>query len=457
MSARTCRRPNAAAQPQSFLDCLRYFLTPQVLKEARCHASRYEAIRWKVQPLLLVLLTMTWCAGDSTAERFETAKAFYIASYQRQRRPGKTVAGFQKALARLPSAALRGLAAALRRRLARVFADRLVVDGFIPLGCDGSQLNCPRSPELMQRLRANPRPHDPPVVSVSAVVHLSLGLLWSWRLGGPRASEPGDLVHLLASLPRAALIVTDAGYVGFALLQRLVAARRWFLIRLNANAPLYTAERVAFSRQREGLAYYWPQQAQADRQAPVAVRVLRLRGKRGAGKRQADVWLMTNVLDAAQLPLATASKFYRWRWRNEGLFRTYKRTLRKVKLLGRSVAQVHREAEGSLLAVQLLLAQGILAAPRVGLIEQRPVSARQVLLEIRAEIRNGAGSYLARRRQPSYRARVARMRLDRRRHRRNQVRRRWPARKNHKPPKPPRIQRMGTTLKGLLQATLGRQ
>ncbi len=438
-----------AAQPQAFLDCVRYFLTPRVWKQARRALRPYGAIRWQPQPLLLVLLVMTWCSGDSAAERFETAKAFYVASYQRRRRPGKTWEGFHKALARLPAPALRHLAAAVRGRLEQVFGPRLVVDGFIPLGCDGSRLDCPRTPELERRLRANPKPHDPPTVWVTAFVHPASGLLWSWRLGGPRASEQDHLARLLATLPRLALVVADAGYVGYALLQKLVAARRWFLIRLNATAPLYTAERVAFSRRHEGLAYYWPQQGQRKGQPPVAVRVLRLRG------RKADVWLMTNVLDAARLPRETARKFYRWRWRDEGLFRTYKRTLGKVKLLGRTVAQVHREAEGSLLAVQLLLAQGAWALQGAGAVPSGPPSARQVLLEIRAEIRNATGMYLGPRQRRTYLERLQGIRSDRRRRRRNQVRRRWPSRVDHKPPKPPKILTMGTDLKDRLAKTLG--
>ena len=214
MLATTARAPQGAVEPQSFLDCLRYFLTPQVWKQARRALGGYEAIRWTAQPLLFVALVMTWSAGDSAAERFETARAFYVASYQRQRRPGKTPEGFQKALARVPAPALRRVAAAVRGRLEQVFAGRLVVDGFVPLGCDGTRLNCPHTPELEQRLRANPQPHDPPTIFVSAFVHLSLGVLWSWRLGGPRASEQDHLLRLLATLPRLALIVADAGYVG---------------------------------------------------------------------------------------------------------------------------------------------------------------------------------------------------------------------------------------------------
>jgi Transposase DDE domain len=455
MSAAAARAPRGPGAPQSFLECLRHFLTPQLWKQAHGALTNYAAIRWTAQPLLFVLLVMTWCAGDSLAERFETARAFYVASYQRQRRPGKTPEGFHKALARLPVAALRRVAAAVRARLEQVFAGRLLVDGFVPLGCDGTRLNCPRTPELERRLRAKPQSQQPPTILVSAFVHLPLGVLWSWRLGGPCASERDHLARLLPTLPRLALVVADAGYVGYELLQKLVAARRSFLIRLSSKAPLYTTGRVAFWSRREGLAYYWPKEVQEAGQAPVAVRVLRLRGRKAAGRKQGDIWLMTDVLEAAQLPRATASKFYRWRWRNEGVFRTYKRTLGKVKLMGRTVAQVHREAEGSLLAVQLLLAQGALALQGAGLSPRVLPSARQVLLAMRAEIRDVTGMYLGPRQRQTYWQRLRRLRVDRRRKRHNQVRRRWPGRADHKPPKPPKIRTMGTRLKELLARTLG--
>jgi hypothetical protein len=472
--ARAARSQKDRVQPQSFLDCLRYFLTPQVWKQVQRAFQPHRALRWRPQPLLFVLLVMTWCSGESLEERFETAKAFYVASYQRKRRPGKTVEGFHKALAHVPARALRLVAAAVRARLEQVFAQHLVVDGFVPLGCDGSRLECPRTPELERRLLAKPkkpaspkrpatpeleqdltstlkRP-SPPMVFVSAFVHLSLGLLWSWRLGGAHASEHDHLVRLLPTLPRKALVVADAGYVGYQLSYALNKAQHSFLIRLSSNAPLYTTERVAVSRFREGPAYYWPLQVQQDKQPPIAVRVIRLQHQR-----KIDVWLMTNVLDSDRLPLSTASKFYRWRWRNEGLFRTYKRTFGKVKLMGRTVAQVHREAESSLLAVQLVLAQGVLALEAVGEANGDLPSARLVLLEIRAEIRDVTGSYLGPRQCRSYLERLKQTRQKKRRRRTNQVRRPWPGRVDHKPPKPPRFLKMGTDLKDLLAETLGIQ
>src|SRR4029077_6099973 len=124
----------------------------QVWKQAQQAVLRRRAWRWQTQPLLFVLLCMTWCSGDSLPERFQTARAFYIALHQRRRRPGKTFAGFEKALAALAMPVLRAVASAVRGRLAQVFAKRFAVEGFIPLGCDGSRLACPRSEELERRL-----------------------------------------------------------------------------------------------------------------------------------------------------------------------------------------------------------------------------------------------------------------------------------------------------------------
>jgi len=439
--------PLAPVEPESFLDCLRYFLTPQLWKQVLAALHPGKASRWQAQPLLFVFLVMTWCAGDSLPERFETARAFYIASYQKRRRPGSTCEGFQKALARVPLAALRLVASAVRRRLAQVFADRFEVDGFIPFGCDGSRLQCPRSQQLEERLSLSSTSEAPPQVWVTALVHLSLGLLWSWRLGKGTANERVHLRQLLATLPPGALLVADAAFAGYELLQALAAAQMAFLIRLSSRAPLYVPDKATLKHYREGLVYYWPQTMQKKELPPIPVRLIRIRGPK------ANVWLLTNVLDEQRLPKKTASKFYRWRWRNEGLFRTYKRTLGKVKLLSRTVALVHREMEGSLLAVQLLLAQGAVALHQAGETKLLP-SARKILLEIRTEIRNVTGMYLGPRQRQTYWQRLQQARGDTRRRRGDKVRRPWPSREPHRPPGAPKILKMGTILKSLMTRTL---
>jgi hypothetical protein len=490
MSSSTSRSRQASPTPQSFLECFSHFLTPQIWKQAqqarkqgKQAARRRRQPRWQTQPLIFVLLVMTWCAGDSLPERFETARACYLALHQRRRRPGKTFGGFEKALGKLALPVLRVVAQAVRGRIAQVFAESFLVNGFIPLGCDGSRLAGPRSRELEQRLglgknkrkkkKKKTAPSVPvappppeavqvpradkekdnlaasPQIWVTAVIHLTLGVLWSWRLGKGTASERHHLRQLAATLPRRALLVADAGYVGYYLLAALQAAGLFFLIRLSSQAPLYVPNRVGcLKRFQEGLVYYWPQWAQAKDLPPIRVRLLRIHGAK------ADVWLITNVLDALKLPRRTAGQFYRWRWRNEGLFRAYKRTLGKVKLMSRTVAQVHREAEGSLLATQLLLAQGALALQTTAKVPMVLPSVRKVLVEIRIEIRNITGMYLGPRQNQTYLERLAQARWRKRRQRSPKVRRRWPGRKDHRPPRRPKILKMGTILKDKLAMTL---
>ena len=68
-----------------------------------------------------------------------------------QMRPGDTLAGFQKALARLPVRPLWALAQGVRDEIRRRYAERLLIGGFVPMGCDGSRIEGPRSAELEAR------------------------------------------------------------------------------------------------------------------------------------------------------------------------------------------------------------------------------------------------------------------------------------------------------------------
>jgi hypothetical protein len=442
MKTKTTRR-RLRPQARSFLDCLREFLTPALYKQVhqQRHGQRHAA-RWATQPLLLVLLLLTWCCGDSQAERFETARACCIALLPRRRRPGRTVQGFQKALAKVPTRALRAVAAGIRMVLSVRLAARWFEDGFIPLGCDGSRVDCPRTAELEQRLGQANKAGAAPTLWVTALVHLRLGVPWAWRLGKGTASERAHLVQLLPLLPPAALLVADAGYAGFAVAQALVQQQVCFLLRMSSNVTLYTEQAVTRKDYREGVVYHFPAQHQPQG-PPLRLRLIRVRAR----KAKNDVWLLTNVLDRRRLSAASAARFYRWRWESEGLFRAYKRTLAKVKLASRTVRLVHREAEGSLLALQLLLAQGALAVSsrrRGG--EALPVcSPRKVLLAIRQELSGRRGRCPAK-----YAARLRQAVRERRPRTSAKAVRAWPRRKPHRTPKPPHLRKLTARQKALI-------
>src|SRR5260370_28225415 len=346
----------------------------------------------------MVLLLMTWCCGDSQAERFEVAKGFCSVLLPKRRRAGRTVRGFQQALAKLPTRGLRGVAAGIRKVLAARVVRRWFDQGFVVMGCDGSRLECPRTTELERHLGQAGKARSAPTLWLTALVDLRLGLPWAWRVGKGTASERAHLMQMLPLLPRAALLVADAGYSGFELTRCLVQQKVSFLLRRSSNVTLYTEKEVALERYREGVVHYFPSHKQR-RESPLRLRLVRVRAR----KKKGDVWLLTNVLDSRRLSVASAGTFYRWRWENEGQFRAYKRTLAKMKLVSRTVRLVHREAEGSLLALQLMLAQGVLAlAPRRCSSDaaEEGCNPRKVLLAIRQEmygrLRRGQATYYQR-------------------------------------------------------------
>mgnify|MGYP001068926950 CR=1 FL=1 len=151
---RSTRRSKGGVEtPPGFFTCLRYFLTPAVWKQAQCGGPAPRKRRWDVQPVVLVLLSMCWLTHDTAEERFQIACAVTIACRPKRRRPGRTMPGFLKALHRLPARLFEVLAAAVRRRLLeRNLLPRL--EGWFPVGSDGSRLNCPRTAELEARLPA---------------------------------------------------------------------------------------------------------------------------------------------------------------------------------------------------------------------------------------------------------------------------------------------------------------
>ena len=107
--------PRLRPVAKTFLESIRQFLTPAVWKQGhQVPKSKKRKCRWDIQPLVMTLVLMTWSCGESQAERFEAGKAFCVACRPKQKRPGSTVAGFQKALARLPMPVLRALVAGVR-------------------------------------------------------------------------------------------------------------------------------------------------------------------------------------------------------------------------------------------------------------------------------------------------------------------------------------------------------
>src|SRR3954471_24764999 len=120
---------------------------------------------------------------------------------------------------------LRAPAAGARHRIHARLGTRRLVDGFEPMGCDGSRIECPRTPELERGLGQAGKKDAAPTVWLTAFVHPPTGLLRSWRLGPGTAAEREHLRSLLATLSAEALIVCDAASMGFEPVRAILGAR----------------------------------------------------------------------------------------------------------------------------------------------------------------------------------------------------------------------------------------
>jgi len=112
---------------------------------------------------------------------------------------------------------------------------------------------------------------------------------------------------------------------------------------------------------------------------------------------------------------------------------------------------VYREAEVSLLALQLLLLQGV-GHRRLGTgVVLVLGSPRQMLLRLRGEITTTIGTQLGPRQRRWYQAHLEQVR---RGGPGKKTRRPWPRRKDHQAPKPPKLRAMPTRLKAKMEQLL---
>jgi hypothetical protein len=448
---RRARTRRLRSRKVTFQQALRQFLTPAVYRQGhqawRTHAGQTQTrepsnCSWSLKAILWTLLLMVWGKGDSEAERFLKARNFFVSEHQHEKRPGETWEGFRQALRRLPMPVFRALAAGLRQQVGTPWIDALRIGGWLPVGCDGSRLECPRAAALEGRLGQAGRDDSAPMIYVTALALLPMGLLWAWRLDKGNGSELQHLRQMLPTLPEKSLLVADAFYLGYHLYQSILEAKAAFLFRMSSRGYLYSESNVPLERFREGWVHYWPKEIQERRQPPLRLRLLRVRGQK------CDVWLLTN-LDKRELPRRQAKKIYRWRWRNEGLFRTFKKTLDKTKLRHRTPALVFREAEGSLLALQLLMAMTAHMQEH----EKTPASPRRFVLRIRGAMMRGVAT-LGPRQLQRYEEALEEIHAESPNRTSPKIRRHWPGRTPHQPPKPPKLKRLSEHQKARMRKTL---
>ncbi len=293
------------------------------------------------------MVLMAYDESATLGDRFGHARQCLIEMAPGTRRPGKTYQGFVKATKRLPPGTLDQLQAHLRKEHQRIAGASWKRYGWVILACDGSRVEVPRTARNETAFGCAGRAKTGPQLGVTTLYHMGTGLPWAWQVGAGTDAERGQLRAMLDTVPAESLLVADAGFTGYDLLQTLIAQGTSFLIRVGANVSLLTD--LGLEVKTDGpVVWLWPQDKRD--QPPMKLRLIQLPHANGSDA----MFLLTNVFDRERLSASMAATLYQMRWGVEVFYRSYKQTLEQRKMRSDAPEQALWECQAGLLALLLL-------------------------------------------------------------------------------------------------------
>ena len=350
---------------QTLKQVIDWLLAPSVFASLRGSTRA----RWK--PRLLAATALLWATSDlpTLQARFVQARQIIRKVFRWQPAPGVSAQGFVKMLSQWQPELLGVIIPHLRQQLREVQPEQWETAGYVAFAADGSRVAVARTKALEARFAPQRRPRrrrgrkpsararrvskrqaaaarhkkaTSPQLWLTLLWHLGSGLPWAWQTGPSGASERDHLVAMLPELPTHALLVADAGFVGYALWQALLTAGHHFVIRVGANVRLL--RQLGWAREHAQVVYLWPDEAARNHQPPLVVRLVVVHD----GKQ--PVYLVTD-LPKTRLSDRQVATIYGARWGVEVFFRTFKQTFGCRKLRSRAAHNAQLELEWSLIGV----------------------------------------------------------------------------------------------------------
>jgi DDE family transposase len=353
--------------------------------------ARHGNTEWSLNVLAVVALF--WgISGETTLGERHTLALEIVTHWF----PGEFLAtsyrGFMNALVRHNAVLVKVVSERLRKRMLELESERGRIAGLTPFVVDGSQVGAPwtkANEEVLGKKGRKPKGAKcrkketdlRPQLTLTMLWHMNLGLPWAWKHGGLSDGERTQFRELLDQLPQAALVVADAGFVGYLLWQTILSGGRHFLIRVGANVELLQDLVPGLEMAREGeRVWLWPDGQRQKGFPPLALRLIRVQKGKQAW------YLVTSLLDPLALTETEASKLYTRRWGVEGYFRTLKQTLEKSKMRSYTPQCAGCELDWSLLSLWMvsLLTKQELLSENIGPEHYSPAQARRL---IRRELR----------------------------------------------------------------------
>jgi hypothetical protein len=320
---------------------------------------------------MLAATALLWATSEASTlhERFVQARKIIGRVFRWQLAPGVSYQGFLKMLGKRQPELLGVLVPHLREQTREVHPAQWKTAGYVVFAADGSRVALARSASLeaafapprrrtrsvsykkssvarrapkTQAVAARRKKATSPQLWLTLLWHVGSGLPWAWRTGPSGANERDHLVAMVPELPAQALIVADAGFVGYEFWQTLLTAGHPFVIRVGANVRLL--RQLGWTREHAQVVYLWPDQAAQKRQPPLDLRMVVVHD----GKH--PVYLVT-TLPKTRLSDHQVATIYGARWGVEVFFRTFKQTFGCRKLRSRSAPNARLELEWSLVGL----------------------------------------------------------------------------------------------------------
>ncbi len=316
--------------------------------------------RWSLRTLAFTALVMALGPEASLARRFRAARGLVHSWRLHPLALGQTYQGWGKALAPATPRLLRALTAHLRTQIPALAGQHWKLGRWVVLGVDGSKFDLPRTAALEKSFGCCGKKSCGPQAFLTTILHLTTGLPWAARIGRADSSERHHLRRLLRYLPPDALLVADAGFVGYDLWRYLIQQQVSFLIRVGANVRLLT-DLGWEVRAYQGLVYLWPADARRRGDPPLVLRLIRVRDGRNR-----EMCLVTNVLETEALSETQAVRVYRLRWGIELWFRQMKQTAGRRRLASAAAREVTVELAWLVVALAVQGMAGVQEAVRRG-------------------------------------------------------------------------------------------
>lgn len=369
-------------------------------------------------------MLMAWSESRQLVERFRSVTAF-LGQQCKHWRLGNSYSGWLKALKKQQGLLVPLIVGQLRRHMQALPAR--TAGRWQTFGVDGTLLSCPRTQENQAAMGEKGQKGGRPLVSLTAIIHLQLNLPWAFRVGPGSDAERMHLRSMVDELPAESLLVGDAGFIGYELGCELASRKQHFLMRVAGNKQLFSS--LGYTEEVAGkTVYLWPASVQDKWRPPLQLRLIVLKSSKE------PIYLVTSVLDEAELTDAEAAEIYASRWGVEVKFRTLKQTMQHTTLCSRTPEHCYLELTWIYIGVWLLelMAIGKLLEDQRNPREVSPAQTRNLVRRV------------LRYQQPccdrrTFSTLLAACRVDSYPRKHPKASRNYPRKRAHRPPSPPKI------------------